>query len=295
MGLGKTVQAILAAAALRRAVQPARSVTVVCPASLRGGWQDEIRRWLGEEATLLEGRAPGRARTIASRPRWLLTHYEQVLRDHREHREHPPDLLIVDEAQRAKGLRTRTARVLKAIGARYVFSLTGTPLENRLEEAYAIAQLIDQRLLPPLWQIDRDHFVRDDKGRRVVLYRGLDALRSRLAPAFLRRRKEDVPPRSPERLRSTVLVEMHPAVVTTYEEVLAQVARIAAKKVILPADLDRMMRLLVIVRRCCNGPHMLGLDVDDRQVPSCRSCASTCATSAWARDGRRWSSPSGPT
>ncbi len=267
MGLGKTVQAILAAAALRRAAQPARSVTVVCPASLRGGWQDEIRRWLGEEATLLEGRAPGRARTIASRPRWLLTHYEQVLRDHREHREHPPDLLIVDEAQRAKGLRTRTARVLKAIGARYVFSLTGTPLENRLEEAYAIAQLIDQRLLPPLWQIDRDHFVRDEKGRRVVLYRGLDALRSRLAPAFLRRRKEDVLPDLPERLRSTVLVEMHPAVVTTYEEVLAQVARIAAKKVILPADLDRMMRLLVIVRRCCNGPHMLGLDVDDGQVP----------------------------
>jgi len=267
MGLGKTVQAILAAAALRRAAHPARSVTVVCPASLRGGWQDEIRRWLGEEATLLEGPAPARARTIASRPRWLLTHYEQVLRDHREHREHPPDLLIVDEAQRAKGLRTRTARVLKAVGARYVFALTGTPLENRLEEAYAIAQLIDQRLLPPLWQIDRDHFVRDEKGRRVVLYRGLDALRSRLAPAFLRRRKEDVLPELPGRLRSTVVVEMHPAVVTTYEDVLAQVARIAAKKVVLPADLDRMMRLLVIARRCCNGPHMLGLDVDDRQVP----------------------------
>ncbi|MBI4169718.1 MAG: DEAD/DEAH box helicase [Acidobacteria bacterium] len=267
MGLGKTVQAILAAAALRQAERPTRCVTIVCPASLRGGWQDEIRRWLGEEATLLEGRTTDRARVIASRPPWLITHYEQVLRDHARHRADPPDLLIVDEAQRAKGLRTRTARVLKAIGARYVFALTGTPLENRLEEAYAIAQLIDQRLLPPLWQIDRDHFVRDDKGRRVVLYRGLDALRSRLAPAFLRRRKEDVLLDLPERLRSTVMVPMHPAVESTYEDVLAQVARIAAKKVILPADLDRMMRLLVIARRCCNGPHMLGLDFDDRQVP----------------------------
>ncbi|HEU4402257.1 MAG TPA: DEAD/DEAH box helicase, partial [Candidatus Polarisedimenticolia bacterium] len=267
MGLGKTVQAILAAAALRRAVPPAGSVTIVCPASLRGGWQDEIRRWLGEEATLLDGPSPARARMIVSRPRWLVTHYEQVLRDHARHREHPPDLLIVDEAQRAKGLRTRTARVLKAIDAPYVFALTGTPLENRLEEAYAIAQLIDQRLLPPLWQIDRDHFVRDAKGRRVVFYRGLDALRSRLAPAFLRRRKEDVLPDLPGRLRSTVLVKMHPAVETTYRDVLAQVARIASKKVILPADLDRMMRLLVIARRCCNGPHMLGVDTDDRQVP----------------------------
>lgn len=267
MGLGKTVQAILAAAALRRATHPAEHVTVVCPASLRGGWQDEIRKWLGEEATLLEGASPARAATIASRPRWLITHYEQVLRDYRHHEAHPPDLLIVDEAQRAKGLRARTARVLKAIPARYLFALTGTPLENRLEEAYAIAQLIDQRLLPPLWQIDRDHFVRDDKGRRVVMYRKLDAMRSRLAPAFLRRRKEDVALQLPDRVRSVVMVPMHPAVTDNYESVMAAVARIASRKVILPADLDRMQRLLVIARRCCNGPHMLGLAAEDRKVP----------------------------
>lgn len=267
MGLGKTVQAILAATALRRASRPALSVTIVCPASLRGGWAEEIQRVIGEAAVLLEGISDERARTIAARPAWLVTHYEQVLRDHRHHAQHPPDLLIIDEAQRAKGLRTRTARVLKAIGARYVFALTGTPLENRLEEAYAIAQLIDQRLLPPLWQIDRDHFVRDPDGRRVVLYRGLGVLRSRLAPAFLRRRKEDVALDLPERVRVTAMLQMHEAVVPTYEDVLAQVARIASKKVLLPMDLERMQRLLVIARRCCNGPHMLGHEVEDRKVP----------------------------
>ncbi|MBI2893871.1 MAG: SWIM zinc finger family protein [Deltaproteobacteria bacterium] len=267
MGLGKTVQAILAAAALRRAARPVTHVTVVCPASLRGGWQEEIRRWLGEDVVLLEGPALERARVIASRPAWLVTHYEQVLRDHRDHQAHPPDLLIIDEAQRAKGIGTRTARVLKAIESRHVFALTGTPLENRLEEAYAIAQLVDQRLLPPLWQIDRDHFVREGKGRRVVLYRNLDALRSRLAPAFLRRRKEDVALELPERLRSVSLLPLHPAVEATYDDVMGQVAIIASKKVILPADLDRMQRLLVIARRCCNGPHMLGKDVRDRDVP----------------------------
>jgi superfamily II DNA or RNA helicase len=270
MGLGKTVQALLAAAALHEATPPARHVTVVCPASLRGGWQDEIRRWLGEDAVALAGKTGDRARVIASRPRWLITHYEQVLRDHEQHAAHPPDLLIVDEAQRAKGLRTRTARVLKSIPSRYLFALTGTPLENRLEEAYAIAQLIDQRLLPPLWQIDRDHFVRDDRGRRVVLYRNLDALRAHLAPAFLRRRKEDVLPELPGRVRSTLMVPMHPMVMTTYDDVMFQVARIASKKVILPADLERMQRLLVIARRCCNGPHMLGGNASsqsDRSVP----------------------------
>jgi len=267
MGLGKTVQAILAAVALRQAENPVRAVTIVCPASLRGGWQDEIRRWIGEDATPLEGRALDRGEIIASRPRWLVTHYEQVLRDHRHHEEHPPDLLIVDEAQRAKGLRARTARVLKTIGARHVFALTGTPLENRLEEAYAIAQLIDQRLLPPLWQLDRDHFVREDGERRVALYRGLDALRSKLAPAFLRRRKEDVALELPERVRSIAMVPMHVAVVETYDEVMSQVVRIARKKVLLPADLERMQRLLVIARRCCDGPQMLKREVDERKVP----------------------------
>ncbi len=267
MGLGKTVQAILAAVALRGAEQPVRRVTVVCPASLRGGWQDEIRRWTGERAVLLEGLPRERARTIDARAPWLITHYEQVWRDFRVHAAQPPDLLVIDEAQRAKGIGTRTARVLKAIEAPYVFALTGTPLENRLEEAYAIAQLIDQRLLPPLWQLDRDYFVRDARGRRVVFYRNLGDLRSRLAPAFLRRRKEDVSLELPDRIRSSAMFDMHPAVLDTYDDVMTQVARIARKKVILPADLDRMQRLLVIARRCCNGPHMLGLEVDDRKVP----------------------------
>ena len=267
MGLGKTAQAILAAVALRQADSPVRHVTIVCPASLRGGWQDEIGKWIAEDTVLLEGPALRRAETIASRPRWLITHYEQVRRDYRHHEAQPPDLLIIDEAQRAKGLWSKTARVLKTIGARHVFALTGTPVENRLEEAYAIAQLLDQRLLPPLWQIDRDHFVREPDRRRVVMYRNLDALRSKLAPAFLRRRKEDVALQLPERVRSISMVPIHPAVVDTYEETMAHVARIASKKVLLPADLDMIQRLLVIARRCCNGPHMLGIDVDDRTVP----------------------------
>lgn len=263
MGLGKTVQAILAAYVLRSARRPLRSVTIVCPASLRGGWRDEIHSWLGEEALLLEGRHPQRAEVVASRPTWLVTHYEQVLRDRDAHAAAPPDLLIIDEAQRAKGIATKTARAIKSIPARHVFALTGTPLENRLEEAYSIAQLIDQRLLPPLWQVDRDHFVREGKGRRVVMYKNLDALRSRLAPAFLRRCKEDVQLELPERLRSVSFVPMHAAVVETYEDLMSQVARIAARVPLPPHQLERLQRLLLLARRCCNGPHMLGR-VDER-------------------------------
>jgi superfamily II DNA or RNA helicase len=257
MGLGKTVQALLAAMALRHAEAPARRVTIVCPASLRAGWQEEIARWTGEQAAFVEGPRPRRRETILAGAPWLITHYEQVLRDHEDHAAHPPDLLILDEAQRAKGLKTRTARVLKAIPSRYLFALTGTPLENRLEEAYAIAQLIDQRLLPPLWQIDRDHFVRDEDGRAVVMYCNLGSFRSRLRPSFLRRTKEQVQLELPERIRSVVRVPLQGLARAEHDEKMELVRRIVARKRVLPADLDRVQRLLVIARRCCDGEHML--------------------------------------
>jgi hypothetical protein len=63
------------------------------------------------------------------------------------------------------------------------------------------------------------------------------------------------------------MVPMHEAVVETYDEVMSQVVRIARKKVLLPADLERMQRLLTIARRCCDGPQMLKREVDERKVP----------------------------
>ncbi|MFV1957989.1 MAG: DEAD/DEAH box helicase, partial [Planctomycetota bacterium] len=223
-----------------------------------------------EESVFVEGPRLKRQAIIERGAPWLITHYEQVLRDHADHARHAPDLLIVDEAQRVKGIRAKTARVLKSIDTPYLFALTGTPLENRLEEAYAIAQLIDQRLLPPLWQLDRDHFVRDPKGRSVVMYSNLGALRSRLAPAFLRRRKEDVHLELPERIRSIVKVPVKGIARDEHDEKTRLVARILQKKVILPADLDRMQKLLVIARRCCDGAHMLGKKVADRHIPKLR-------------------------
>ena len=267
MGLGKTVQAILAATVLRHATRPVRRTTIICPASLRAGWRDEIERWTGEQAVFVEGSRPKRREIIEKGAPWLITHYEQVLRDHADHARNAPELLIVDEAQRVKGLRAKTARALKSIETPYIFALTGTPLENRLEEAYAISQLIDQRLLPPLWQIDRDHFVRDPKGRSVVMYSNLGSLRSRLAPAFLRRKKEDVELELPERIRSIVKVPLTGLARDEHDEKTGLVARILSKPVILPADLDRMQKLLVIARRCCDGPHMLGVKTPDHRVP----------------------------
>jgi len=66
--------------------------------------------------------------------------------------------VILDEAQRTQNFSTKTADAVKSIPRRHAVVLTGTPLENRLEDVYSIVQFIDPQLLSPLWRFTAEHF-----------------------------------------------------------------------------------------------------------------------------------------
>ncbi|HET9595370.1 MAG TPA: SNF2-related protein, partial [Anaeromyxobacteraceae bacterium] len=138
MGLGKTVQAIAALRHLARRGEVARTL-IVCPASLKHQWIREIRQFTGmgeDEIALVGGTREQRLARYADAPAVLVTSYELVRADERELAALAPDLLVLDEAQRIKNWRTRTASVVKSLRSRFAFVLTGTPLENRLDDLY---------------------------------------------------------------------------------------------------------------------------------------------------------------
>lgn len=120
-----------------------------------------------------------------------ITHYETLARDADLINAWAPDLVIADEAQRIKNWHTVAARALKRISSPYAVVLTGTPLENRLEELVSIVQFVDQHRLGPTWRLLDEHQMRDEAGR-VVGYRALDRISQTLAPVMLRRRKAEV-------------------------------------------------------------------------------------------------------
>ena len=99
--------------------------------------------------------------------------------------------MIVDEAQRIKNWNTIAARALKRIDSPYALVLTGTPLENKLEELVSIVQFVDQHRLGPTWKLLHEHQVKDDAGR-VIGYKGLEKIGETLAPIMIRRRKSEV-------------------------------------------------------------------------------------------------------
>ncbi|MGH7288985.1 MAG: DEAD/DEAH box helicase, partial [Myxococcota bacterium] len=191
MGLGKTMQGIGLAELLRREAGIER-VLVVCPASLKSQWRREIERASGAPCQLVLGASRERAAQFRSRSFFFtLANYEQVLRDAASIESAPFDLVVLDEAQRIKNWEAKTSRVVKALRSRFALALTGTPLENRLDELYSVVEFVDERRLGPAFRFFHRHRTLSETGR-VLGYERLAELRRALEPVLLRRTRASV-------------------------------------------------------------------------------------------------------
>lgn len=255
MGLGKTLQAIAAATWLMQN-EGVRRTLVVCPASLKHQWAREIERFTDAEALVVEGRPDGRIVQYRKQAPFAIINYELVLRDWEEiNRIYGADLLVLDEAQRIKNWRTKTADTIKALENRFAFVLTGTPLENRLEDLYSVMQVVDRRVLGPLWRFMIDFHVTDEDDR-VLGYRNLSELRRRLAPVMLRRDRREVRDQLPDRIQHRLDVEMTARQKALHDEAVsaaASISQIRQKRPLTPTERNRLMASLQRARMACNA------------------------------------------
>ena len=134
------------------------------------------------------------------------------------------DVVVLDEAQRIKNWSAKTSQAIKRLRSRYAFILTGTPIENRIDEIFSLMAFLDPCALGPLFRFNREHYELDDRGRPMA-YRNLDKLHQRIKPFMLRRRKADVETELPERSDRTFFVPLSTEQQTEYENHEAVVAR----------------------------------------------------------------------
>ena len=264
MGLGKTVQAIAAMEVFARHFAAER-VLIVCPTSLKHQWEREIARFSERRATVIGGLRAVRQARYAQDDFCKITNYETLGRDLDLIQAWAPDVVIVDEAQRIKNWNTIAARALKRIDSTYALVLTGTPLENRLEELISIVQFVDQHRLGPTWRLLDEHQQRDERGR-VIGYHNLQQIGQTLAPIMLRRRKAAVLEQLPDRVDNTLFVPMTPQQADHHEENRLQVARIVQRwrhtGFLSDKDQLRMRCALQNMRMSCNSTFLLDHQTD---------------------------------
>jgi superfamily II DNA or RNA helicase len=267
MGLGKTIQAIAACALLHR-LGNAAHVLVVTPASLKTEWEEQMERFTDLPYQLVFGGRAQRLRLYVSAPFFTIVNYEQMLRDALDVNERlQPDVVILDEAQRIKNWSTKTAQAVKRLLSRYAFILTGTPIENRIDEIHSLMSFLDPSVLGPLFRFNREFYELDERGRPAG-YRSLDRLHERIKPFMLRRRKLDVETELPDRTDLTRFVPLSAVQKDSYEGHEAQVARltaIAKKRPLTQQESEKLQRELAMMRMICDTNYIL--DPDDRTCP----------------------------
>ncbi|HJW67577.1 MAG TPA: DEAD/DEAH box helicase, partial [Gaiellaceae bacterium] len=259
MGLGKTAQAVAACALLRELRGVAR-VLVVCPVSLKTEWEEQITKFTDLPFLFVQGTKPDRLACYETPAFFTIANYEQVIRDAADVNQRlRPDVVILDEAQRIKNWNTQTARAIKRLESRYAFLLTGTPIENRIDEIYSIIDYIDPQVFGPLFRFNRTFYELDERGRPVG-YRNLDELQRRLRPLLLRRRKDQIEAQLPERVDNNYFVPMSAAQLELYAEYENRVARllaVAKKRPLTREEQEKLQRWLACMRMLCDTAYIL--------------------------------------
>lgn len=201
MGLGKTVQAIAAIRLLARRGACA-SCLIVVPAAVFSQWLQHLNRWAPElRLSPIRGPAGERAAQWRMPAHVHVVGYETLRSDAELSRSRVWDLVVIDEAQRIKNAEAEVAAVVKRLLRRRAWALTGTPLENRLEDLASILEFVAPRLpdQPP-------HTVTPGQN-----------LRDHLAEVQLRRRKRDVLTELPPKTLTDLLLDMTPEQRRSYE------------------------------------------------------------------------------
>jgi hypothetical protein len=255
MGLGKTIQGIGAAELLAREAGISK-VLVICPASVKSQWRLEIMRFSDRSQQLLLGSARERAAQYDRPCFFTICNYEQVLRDLLAIERVKWDFIILDEGQRIKNWETKTSRVIKALKSPFALVLSGTPLENRLDELYSVVEFIDDRRLGPAFHFYNRYRIVDEKGK-VLGYKNLDELRERLKPVLLRRTRKmvmsELPPRATEIRRIPPTDEQ----LMLHNHNMRIVQKIICKKYISEMDLLRLQKALLICRMAANSTFLV--------------------------------------
>ncbi len=259
MGLGKTIQAIGASVLLKK-LKNIKKVLIISPASLKAEWEEQIEKFTDEKTKLILGSRKKREEKYSEDSFFYLANYEQILYDFETiNTILQPDIIILDEAQRIKNWQTKTANSIKKLQSRYAFVLTGTPIENRIDEIYSIIQFLDPNIFGPLFRFNRDFYKLDTNGMAIG-YKNMNLLHKKLQPIMLRRKKSDLEGELPPRVDKTYLVNMSQSQQVRYDEYETIVSRLANKAKKYPLSFDEMKKLqmgLACMRILCDSAYIL--------------------------------------
>jgi superfamily II DNA or RNA helicase len=256
MGLGKTLQVL----ALIKSIEKQGPVLVVCPRSLIYNWAAEIDKFFPETRHLVYHGSPEareKLRGLFPDQEIVITTYDMVVNDIDVLQGYAFEYCILDEAQHIKNTQTQRAKECKRINARHRLVMTGTPVENRLEDLWSLFDF----LMPGF--LGNQHQFKEKYGggssKKANSGEALNSLRQKIAPFMLRRQKETVLPELPPKVVIQWNVLMSQLQEDIYRTVLEQVKQDvmnAVNNAGLAKSRMTVLSALTKLRQVCDHPSL---------------------------------------
>jgi superfamily II DNA or RNA helicase/intein/homing endonuclease len=203
MGLGKTPMGI---ACIKYLFDHdlAKTALIVCPASLKYNWQNELMKFTGLESSVIC------SKDKPQRCRIAIINYDILKKFRPWIHAQMWDILIIDEAHYIKSHKAARTKELAAIKSRYFFALSGTPMPNNPSELWTVLNMARPDVFPDRWRFINDHcyIIKDHGHMKIVGGKNLERLSNRMrATCMYRVRKEDVLRDLPPKRRQIIEVE----------------------------------------------------------------------------------------
>ncbi|MCL2441699.1 MAG: DEAD/DEAH box helicase [Treponema sp.] len=258
MGLGKTVQSIAALLRLKEEGLSGGGFLVVAPAALMNNWEKELSRFA---PSLNVSRYHGSGRKFDKKSDVFLTTYQTIVRDAEKLKKKTFSLLLADEAHLMKNSETRISRVVKNLNSKYRLALSGTPVENKLEDLRSLFDFILPGYLGNQKNFKEQYRIPIEVKRS---HEQADALQKITSPFLLRRLKTDknIIKDLPEKIVTNEYAALEKEQAVLYETVVSE--SIKKSKDIDPKERSSLIfYLLTSLKQICNHPR-----VYDKESPA---------------------------
>ena len=288
MGLGKTVQTLALLAHRHLEEKAERPSLLVVPTSLVGNWRREAARFVPDlELLVLHG--PDRRRHFPEIPDHdlIVTTYPLLNRDQEALFDRDYEIAVLDEAQAVKNPASAVAKRIREIRARQRLALTGTPLENNLQELWALYDWLVPGLLGNRKKFTTEFRTPIEKHGDRARQRLLAA---RVKPFLMRRTKEEVAPELPERTVIDETIPLEGAQAVLYESIRTtmdrQVREAIAGKGITASGVEIFQALLNLRQVCCD-PGLVKMAAARKVTASAKRARLLALLEELVAEGRR--------
>lgn len=268
MGAGKTITTIACYSWIRKYDKPNARLLVIAPKSLRLQWANEIKRELNLDSTQIM-----RPEDLSRDTSVFVTTYQWYARNYELFQQYNFDVLVADEIQYVKNSESKTWKALSKIKSEYFYGLSGTVIENRLDDLYSIMQIVAPGALGPKWRFDSDFQNLNLINRNRIIYSGIknvEKLHERLENYIFSYNSLNLP----NITYHTIDTELSDTEMSLHNEYMERAKTIIARSLNgspNPSDKMIIQSLLLKARQACNSEELL--TKDNTSAPSTKILA----------------------